>query len=143
MALLWKSSGTHLTNDFPIGLWWHRSRRQLCNPQHYGVLSNLAPSSSAVIREQAAPMQKIGDVKIVDVRGFQGLAPQGTEGATDGGGVGNGSIGNDLVNALLKYKIHAPIAQNILSEVGLTSETEDGLISGDDLMGRIGNGKHS
>ena len=63
------------------------------------------------LAEAVRPIEKIGDVKIVDMGG--GLPG----GAVKGSGSGNGRI-DSLVGQLMAYRANAPIIDQLLQEAG-------------------------
>jgi uncharacterized membrane protein YqiK len=72
----------------------------------------LVERMEAIIRESVRPMEKIDSIKIVQVDGLH---------AGGGGGNGNASngIADEVVNAALKYRAHAPLIDELLKEVGM------------------------
>ncbi len=75
------------------------------------VRLKLVERMEGIIRESVRPMEKIDSIKIVQIDGIQGEA---------GGraGDGNGPADN-VVNAALKYRAHAPLIDALLREVGM------------------------
>ncbi len=80
----------------------------------------------AALAEAVKPMEKIGDVKIVDMGGrFAGNSH------ANGAGAGPTSTADALVNALLSYRLQSPVIDQVLREVGLTgSDPLKAMLSG-------------
>jgi flotillin len=73
------------------------------------------------------PLEKIGDVRIVDLGGRGPLAGGATNGAAVNGG---GSATDNLLGALLQYRANAPIIDQLLAQAGFTgSNPVEALIS--------------
>ncbi|WP_237155503.1 flotillin family protein [Oryzibacter oryziterrae] len=71
----------------------------------------------AALAESVRPLEKIGDVKIIDMGGTAfGGGQSGTAGG--GGGGGTGSIPDNLLGALLAYRAQAPMIDKLLTEAG-------------------------
>jgi uncharacterized membrane protein YqiK len=75
------------------------------------VRLKLVERMEGIIRESVRPMEKIDSIKIVQIDGIHGEA-----GARAGSG--NGPADN-VVNAALKYRAHAPLIDALLREVGM------------------------
>jgi len=65
------------------------------------------------LAEAVKPMEKIGEVKIIDLGG------RGLPGANGAAPSGNGGAAESLVNALMAYRLQSPVIDQILREVGL------------------------
>lgn len=79
-----------------------------------------------IIEQSVRPMEKIDSIKIMQLDGFAhnslgGGAPEG-----DGGG----SVPDQLVNSVLKYKAQAPIVDTLLDELGLDGKDLAGFTRG-------------
>ncbi len=70
----------------------------------------------AALAEAVKPMEKIGDVRIIDLGGAMGVA-RGN--GTNGGG--SGSVPDNLLNSLLAYRANAPMIDSLLAEAGFSS----------------------
>lgn len=70
----------------------------------------------AALAEAVRPMEKIGDVKIIDFGGALGVARGGVGQA----GGGNGSVPDNLLNSLLAYRANAPMIDKLLAEAGFS-----------------------
>ena len=62
-----------------------------------------------IIRESAKPMEKIGDVRIIDMG----------HGGTASGNEAAGGLGDQLVNSALRYRAQAPLVDQLLQELDL------------------------
>jgi len=71
----------------------------------------------AALAEAVRPMEKIGDVKIIDFGGALGVA-RGGHG--HGGGASSGSVPDNLLNSLLAYRANAPMIDRLLAEAGFS-----------------------
>lgn len=69
------------------------------------------------LAEAVRPLDKIGDVRIIDLGGR--LAP-GSPGGGAGGPGGSGGATDTLLNSLLAYRANAPIIDHLLAEAGFT-----------------------
>ncbi len=71
------------------------------------------------LAEAVKPLEKIGDVRIIDMGGgLPGHANGGGNGVANGGG--GGSPSDSLLNALLAYRANSPIVDRLLAEAGFT-----------------------
>lgn len=68
------------------------------------------------LAEAVRPMEKIGDVKIIDMGGgvMGGSRNAGSEGAS-------GSVPDNLLNSLLAYRANAPMIDKLLEEAGFSA----------------------
>jgi uncharacterized membrane protein YqiK len=84
-----------------------------------------------IIAEQVKPMERIESMKVVDIRGLQGLTGGGASANGSGGGDGKGSgnLAQDLKNAALQYRAEAPLVDDLLRQVGLADENGSGSLS--------------
>lgn len=73
----------------------------------------LVERMEGIIRESVRPMEKIDSIKIVQIDGIH----------SDAGGRGGDGHGpaDNVVNAALKYRAHAPLIDALLREVGIDS----------------------
>jgi flotillin len=79
------------------------------------------------LAEAVKPLEKIGDVRIVDMGGRGPLAGGATNGAAVNGG---GSATDNLLGALLQYRANAPIIDQLLAQAGFTgSNPVEALVS--------------
>jgi flotillin len=69
------------------------------------------------LAEAVKPLEKIGDVRIVDLGGRGPLANGATNGTAANGG---GSATDNLLGALLQYRANAPIIDQLLAQAGFT-----------------------
>jgi uncharacterized membrane protein YqiK len=67
-----------------------------------------------IIRESVRPMEKIEGIKILQVDGLWGGAPQ-----ADGGGEGRPNVAEGIVNSALRYRAQAPLIDSLLRELGI------------------------
>ena len=65
------------------------------------------------LAEAVKPLEKIGEVRIIDMGG--GL------GGIAGGGNGGGGKADSLVDALLAYRAQSPVIDSLLKEAGFTA----------------------
>lgn len=80
-----------------------------------------------IIRESVKPMERIDEIKILQVDGLMG------NGWHSGGqdGQRSGGLGDEVVNSALRYRAHAPLIDKLLKEVGLSGGGIDNITSGD------------
>lgn len=76
-----------------------------------------------IIAESVKPMQNIDGIKILHVDGLNGSS-QGTASGTDAAG---GGLADQAVAAALRYRSQAPLIDALMSELGLSGGTLDGL----------------
>jgi uncharacterized membrane protein YqiK len=77
-----------------------------------------------IIAESVKPMQNIDGIKILHVDGLNGSS----QGVGNGGGDGNsGGLADQAVAAALRYRSQAPIVDALMSELGLTGGSLDGM----------------
>ena len=72
---------------------------------------------SVALTEEVKPLEKIGDVRIIDIGGSGPLTGGATNGAAANGG---GSAADNLLGALLQYRANAPIIDQLLAQAGFT-----------------------
>lgn len=77
-----------------------------------------------IIAESVKPMQNIDGIKILHVDGLNGSS-QGAAG--EGAGVNGGGLADQAVAAALRYRSQAPLIDALMSELGLSGGTLDGL----------------
>jgi len=79
------------------------------------------------LAEAVKPLEKIGDVRIVDMGGRGPLSGSGTGNGASGGGGPTDS----LLSALLQYRANAPIIDQLLAQAGFTGANPvDALMNG-------------
>jgi uncharacterized membrane protein YqiK len=88
------------------------------------VRMRLIEALPQIIAESVKPMQNIDGIKILHVDGLNGSSQNGGgEGvATNGGG-----LADQAVAAALRYRSQAPLIDALMSELGLSGGTLDGL----------------
>lgn len=86
----------------------------------------------AVIQQTVEPMKAIDGIKIIQVDGLNrnggGTSADGTVGAAALSGGGN--LAEQAVSAALAYRAHAPLIDSLLSEVGLSGGSLQGMVPG-------------
>lgn len=98
--------------------------RNLLAPDQIALQVRLALLGAlpAIIRESVKPMEQIDGIKIIQVGGLNGSAS-----AVNGEAPANGSLGDQMVNAALRYRSQAPLLDSLLAEVGLKGGELNGL----------------
>lgn len=71
-----------------------------------------------IIEQSVKPMQNIDSIRIAEVGGLSGGA-SGSAGSAGGNGSNGGGLGNEVVNAALRYRTAQPVVDGLLAEVGL------------------------
>ncbi len=73
------------------------------------------------LAEAVKPMEKIGDVKIIDFggRGFPGNGAGSPLGGTAGAATNGGNPAENLVNALMQYRLQSPLIDQLLKQAGM------------------------
>ncbi|WP_240233103.1 flotillin family protein [Devosia lacusdianchii] len=77
-----------------------------------------------IIAESVKPMQNIDGIKILHVDGLNGSSQNG---GGEGAGVAGGGLADQAVAAALRYRSQAPLIDALMSELGLSGGTLDGL----------------
>ena len=74
----------------------------------------LVDKVDSIIRESVKPMEKIENIRILQVDGLGGGGGKGGNGGGDGTG-----IADNVVNSALRYRAQAPIVDALLKEIGI------------------------
>jgi uncharacterized membrane protein YqiK len=77
-----------------------------------------------IIAESVKPMQNIDGIKILHVDGLNG---NGATSANGEGVAGNGGLADQAVAAALRYRSQAPLIDALMSELGISGGTLDGM----------------
>ena len=81
----------------------------------------------AIVRESVKPLEKIDEIKILQVDGLFG--------APGGGGASNGNyqqnLSDQIVNSALRYRAQGPLIDKLLKEIGLPTTSMRQFTSGD------------
>lgn len=77
-----------------------------------------------IIAESVKPMQNIDGIKILHVDGLNGSSQNG---AVEGVAANGGGLADQAVAAALRYRSQAPLIDALMSELGLSGGTLDGL----------------
>jgi uncharacterized membrane protein YqiK len=67
-----------------------------------------------IVRESVRPMEKIEGIRILHVDGLNGAG-----GGGGGGGGGGRSATDEVIDSALRYRVQAPLIDQILSEIGV------------------------
>jgi len=85
----------------------------------------LAKNLDSIIRESVKPMENIDAIKIYEVNGMPGFKEShGGGGGDNGAGVGPNSgnnLSDNIVNSALRYRAQVPFVDNLLDEIGMSS----------------------
>lgn len=79
-----------------------------------------------IIRESVKPLEKIEGIKILQVTGLGG--------AGEGNGKGAAGITDEVLNSALRYRVQAPLIDQVLKEIGLQGGGGDVARFTDNLM---------
>ncbi|MFD1252410.1 Inner membrane protein YqiK [Devosia equisanguinis] len=82
-----------------------------------------------IIAESVKPMQNIDGIKILHVDGLNGAGGNAAGGGDGASGPGSGGLADQAVAAALRYRSQAPLIDALMSELGLSGGTLDGLAS--------------
>ena len=85
-----------------------------------------------IVSASVKPLEKIQDIRIVQL-----------DGAMGGGAGGNGSPTDEVINSALRYRVQAPLIDNLLSDIGIEGgnlSKQGGLIREASDMQRIAEG---
>ncbi len=88
---------------------------------HKRLVDNLP----AIIRESVKPMEKIDEIKILHVEGLPGLSGVNSgSGSVEGGpsGTKDGNLAEQVVSSALRYRSQAPFVDQLLGEIGMSSD---------------------
>ncbi len=61
-----------------------------------------------IVAASVKPLEKINDIRIVQMDGLNG-----------GGGEGRGSPTDEVINSALRYRVQAPLIDSLLSDIGI------------------------
>lgn len=88
----------------------------------FEVRKELVDKLEGVISAAMKPAEKIESIRMLHINGMPGQVGSGSPGA-DGGGAsgsqGGSGLPNQLVNALLQYRLQVPMVEKMLTELGL------------------------
>lgn len=88
------------------------------------VRMKLIEALPQIIAESVKPMQNIDGIKILHVDGLNGSSQNG---AGEGVAANGGGLADQAVAAALRYRSQAPLIDALMSELGLSGGTLDGL----------------
>ncbi len=71
----------------------------------------------AIIAQSVKPMERIDGIKIIDVRGMNGIGGGSGDGAS--GNANDGNLARSVVDQALRYRAQRPLVDSLLKEVGL------------------------
>jgi len=71
----------------------------------------------AIIEQSVKPMERIEGIKIYQI---EGLSTGASSGDADNN---NGNLADQVTNAALRYRLHAPLLDNIMKEIGLNLDS--------------------
>jgi uncharacterized membrane protein YqiK len=97
------------------------------------VIANIAPE---LVAASVKPMEKIESIKVIQTNGF---GNSGSNGAHPGIGSG-ASLPNQLLEAVLAYRMNLPLVETLLRELGLDLNKPEGLTS--DLLSAVRPAEH-
>ena len=86
---------------------------------------SLVANLPSIIRESVKPMEKIGEIKILQVDGMPGFSGGGASGqehiASDGApSQDGGNLADQVVQSALRYRSQAPFVDQLLGEIGMS-----------------------
>lgn len=76
-----------------------------------------------IIKESVRPTENIDGIKIIQVEGFNG----GSGASEAGAQAAASNLADQVVSSALRYRAQAPLIESLLSEVGLSSASPNGL----------------
>lgn len=92
------------------------------------IIAQVAPQ---IIAATVKPIEKIDSIKIISANGFNlpGQSGGAAGGPVNAGGTGGGggSMPNQLMEALLSYRMNSPMVDTLLKELGIDTRNADGL----------------
>ena len=80
-----------------------------------------------IVRESVKPMEKIGEIKIMQVDGMMG-GGGGSNGADHGYGQ---NLSDQVVNSALRYRAQGPMIDKLLKELGIPGGSMQNLMGAD------------
>lgn len=81
-----------------------------------------------IIEQAVKPMEKIDSIRIMDMGGVSNLMGAGTNGSGEGKDGGGGSLADQVVSASLRHRTAAPLLDTLMSQVGMSGGSLDGLL---------------
>ncbi|MFH1499072.1 MAG: flotillin domain-containing protein [Verrucomicrobiota bacterium] len=104
----------------------------------FEVRKELVGKLEGVIAAAMKPAEKIDSIRMLHINGMPGQAGGVTgvgSGAATGGEGSTGGLPNQLVNALLQYRLQVPVVEKMISELGLN--LNDGTLIPEDLKSTV------
>lgn len=104
----------------------------------FEVRKELVGKLEGVIAAAMKPAEKIDSIRMLHINGMPGQAGGVTgvgSGAATGGDGSTGGLPNQLVNALLQYRLQVPVVEKMISELGLN--LNDGTLIPEDLKSAV------
>lgn len=92
------------------------------------VKKALLAALPAIIEKSVEPLKNIESIKIAEIGGLNGQNAVGSPTGVGSSSTGM-SLGNEVVNAALRYQAASPMIKNLLGEVGLAGGDMDALIN--------------
>lgn len=84
----------------------------------------------AIIQASVEPLKNIDSIRIAEVGGLTGSGNSGQLGGVAGGGSKGGSnLGNEVVDAALKYQVGKDLIGGLMSSVGIANGSLDALVA--------------
>jgi uncharacterized membrane protein YqiK len=80
-----------------------------------------------IIEQSVKPMERIGEIKILQVQGLGGPAASAGSHAGAEEAAAKGSLADEVVNSALRYRAQAPLLDSLLAEIGLKTGDLNGM----------------
>jgi uncharacterized membrane protein YqiK len=82
-----------------------------------------------IIEQSVKPLEQIEGIKIIQIEGLNG--GQHSSNTTEGGNNTNsGNLSEQVIASALRYRAQAPLIDQLMSEVGLSGGSTQGLVQG-------------
>ena len=93
-----------------------------------------------IVAASVKPLEKINDIKIMQLGG-SGSGGLGFDGGNGSGGGGGGSPTDEVINSALRYRVQAPMVDSLLSDIGIEGSNiaKSDIIRTANDMARTGN----
>ncbi len=96
----------------------------------YELRKLITEKAPEIVQASVKPMEKIDSIKIIQANGFglPGANADGSSNNSASGASSGGNLPNQLIDAALNYRMKLPLVEKLLNEIGLDSDSAQGLM---------------